>query len=816
MPKASPIQNSLNAGEFSPLMYGRTDFAKYKNGLKTCLNNIPLIQGGLTFRPGTRHVASVKYPANRTALLEFEFSTTQAYVIEVGDQYLRFYKDNGQITETALVITAISQANPAVVTIASHGFSNGNEVFLSGVAGMTEVNGKKFIVANQTANTFELAGTDSSSYTAYASGGTAARIYEISTPYLQADLFDANNRLNLRIAQSADVLYLAHPDYAPQKLTRTGHTSWTLTEIAFDWVPFLDKNLDDTLTVTASAITGSGITLTASNNLFTAAMVGGHWELQELVASEHNKWTSSTAVSTNQLLYYLGNVYKVVSGGTTGKRPPTHTEGTVSDGAVNLEFQHPGRGYAKITAYTSPTVVTATVIKQLPASSTSGTWRHAEGAWSPKNGHPQAVTFYADRLVWGGTTGHPQSIWLSQVSDYENHKRVGPDGTVTDDAAMFRTLNADDVNAIKWMLEDDKGLLIGTTGGPWLVQPVTALEPLSPTNAEAKRSSKLGAANVKGVRAGNAILFLQKAGRKIRELAYQFDRDKFVSASMSDISQHITYGGLLDIKFQQEPNPILWAYRTDGTLVGMTYERDQEVIGWHRHVLGGVSDASGTPARVEALAIIPSADGTSETPWLIAQRYVNGEIVRHIEYLTPLWEKGMSLEDAFFVDGGLTYDGSPATIISGLDHMEGEVATVLADGATHPVKTVVNGSITLERSSSKVHIGWGYNGDGQTLSLEAGSADGTAQGKTKRIHSVKFRLYDSLGISVGPDFDNLDDITFRTAGDPMDAPPPLFSGDKEVDWDGDYETESNVCWRQSQPLPLTVLAIMPQVNTQDR
>jgi len=209
---------------------------------------------------------------------------------------------------------------------------------------------------------------------------------------------------------------------------------------------------------------------------------------------------------------------------------------------------------------------------------------------------------------------------------------------------MFRTLNADDVNAIKWMQEDEKGLLLGTTGGPWLVKPVTTTEALSPTNAEAKRSSKYGTANVKGVRAGDAVLFLQRAGRKIRELAYVFERDKFISASMSDVAQHITYGGVIDIRFQQEPNPTLWGFRADGTLIGMTYERDQEVIGWHKHVMGGSSNAAGDQAKVESIAVTQSADGTMEEQWLITQRYVNGATVRHIEYITPLWEEGKLLE----------------------------------------------------------------------------------------------------------------------------------------------------------------------------
>lgn len=742
MAKASPIQTSFNAGELSPKLYGRVDFDKYRSAVATSLNGVSLIQGGWLRRPGTMYVAETKDSSKAARLVSFEFSTTQAYILEFGHQYIRFYKDNGQIE----------------------------------------------------------------------SGGSP---YEIASPYGSTELD------SLQFAQSADVLYIAHPDYAPRKLSRTSHTSWTLTEITFDWPPFLTGNVDTAQTILASATTGT-VTLTATGFTFDETLhVGSYWKLSETIGSKHDQWKTDTSVSLNDQWYYAGNVYEATNlngNNKTGTRPPIHTEGTESDGKISWTYRHSGSGYVKITAVAAGgATATATVVSRLPDSVTStATWQWAEGAWSEKNGYPAALTFFEDRLWWAATSNNPQTMWASVSGEYENHNAAPVAGIVTDDAALALTLNAGQVNVIRWMADDEKGLMVGTVGGEWIVGPATTTEALSPTNILALRSTTYGCAAIQPIRAGKAVLYVQRAGTKVRELAYVFEADGFRAPDMTLLSDHITSGGIVDTAYQQEPHSIHWAVRTDGTLLALVYDRDQDVVGWHRCVLGGNSDASGTQAQVESVAVIPSADGARDELWMVVKRYIDGATKRYVEYLTKFWEDGDDQEDAFFVDCGLTYSGAAATTISGLDHLEGETVSVLADGATHPDATVSSGQITLDRSATKVHVGYGYNSDGKSLRLEAGAQDGTAQGKTKRIHRVVIRLNESLGLKVGPSFDNLDTVYFRTSADEMDTAPALFTGDKEVLWDGDYETEGQLCWRQDQPLPLHILALMPQVVTQDR
>jgi hypothetical protein len=255
---------NFTGGELSPRLDGRNDLTKYSSGCKTLENMIVYPHGSAARRPGTQFVTEVKDSTKKTRLIPFEFSTTQTYMLEFGDQYIRFYKDNGQILESNVTISGATQADPVVITATAHGFDDGDEILISGVSGMTELNGKKYLVANKTTNDFELTDIDGNDidgtgFTAYTSGGVANRVYEISTPYLEAELFE------IKYAQSADVMYICHPNHAVRKLSRTGHTAWTLTEVNFTNGPYLDHNITTTtLTISAHTV-GAGRTLTLSS-----------------------------------------------------------------------------------------------------------------------------------------------------------------------------------------------------------------------------------------------------------------------------------------------------------------------------------------------------------------------------------------------------------------------------------------------------------------------------------------------------------------------------------------------------------------------
>jgi len=486
MPRTSWIQNNFNGGEWSPLTFGRSDIAKYKNGLETCLNYVPTAQGGLTRRPGTKYVANTK-TNQAVRLVSFEFSITQAYVLEFGNGYVRFYTNEGQLL----------------------------------------------------------------------SGGSP---YEVVTPYTTADLWD------LAFTQSADVLYISHPNYKPRKLQRAGALSWSLATISFLDGPYLILNSTAT-TLTASATTGSGVTLTASS---TTGINGG------------------AGFSSND----IGRLVRLKVGSTWG--------------------------YCTITGFTSTTVVTVTVNSTLGgATATSlwrmGVWYGVEGSSSTAN-YPRCVVFNQDRLVWAGSAAYPNRIDGSNTSDYENYAPSNTDGTVIDSNAISFSLNSTKVNVVNWMVSDEWGLLAGTASGEWVIAASTQQNAVTPTNVTAKMTSAYGGANVPPIKMGKSTLFVQRTKRKLREMSYQFALGTFQAPDISLISEHLTKGGIKSMAAQPAPYPNVWLARYDGTLVGVSYDKDQEVLGWHRHQLGGFSDAAQTlPPVVESVAVradvVGGADG---------------------------------------------------------------------------------------------------------------------------------------------------------------------------------------------------------------
>jgi len=485
-------------------------------------------------------------------------------------------------------------------------------------------------------------------------------------------------------------------------------------------------------------------------------------------------------------------------------------------------------------------------------------------------------------------------------------------GTIADDDAIIYTIASNQVNAIRFMTAT-RTLIIGTAGGEFTVSGGGTDSAVTPTNILIKKQSNHGAANVDAIAVGNATLFLQRAKRKIRELAYNFDVDGYIAPDMTILAEHVTEGGLTQIAYQQEPNQIIYAVRGDGELAGLTYQREQQVTAWHRHIFGGrfgiatitVSDyanittgtkltltksdgtivnfnsTTGTAGTnqfktqtnndttatnlknsinananftatvssavvtiietaheatgyltiksfdstrltatsegksvVESVAVIPT-DDTEYQVYVIIKRTINSITKRYVEYLNVLDFDEKDNTTFNFLDSALSYSGAAVTTLSGLDHLEGQVVSILTDGATHPNKTVSAGAISLDRSAKSVKIGLAYTSLLKTMRLNAGSQNGTSQGKTKRIYDITVRMFETIGVEVGPDLTNLERIPFRSSTDLMDEGIPPFTGDKEVEFRGNYETDGFIFVRQTQPLPFTILSLYPRLTTND-
>lgn len=585
MPVQQPILSNFTSGEWSPKMNGRVDLEKYFNACEKLENFVLFPQGGVERRGGTRFINEVKTNSSAVRLVNFEFSVSQAYVLEFGNNYIRVYKDLGVVV----------------------------------------------------------------------SGGSPV---EISTTYTSAQLDD------LQFTQSADTLYITHKDHYPSSLTRSSHTSWTLSNLA--WSP---------------------------------------------AGSEPSEWTS-------------GN-------------------------------------------------------------------------------YPQVVTFYEQRLWFAATPNEPQTLWASKSGDYTNMTQ----GSADDDALEY-TIATDQVNAIRW-LNPGKVLVIGTAGGEFIASASSLDEALTPTNVKIVRQSNYGSAFLPSIRLSDTVLYVQRASRKLRQFIYAFESDSYVSTDLTLLADHITESGIKDMTRQSVPNEIIWAVLEDGSLVSLSYLREQKVLAWAKHPF------TGTDTSIESLTSIPSSEGIPfEEVWISVKRTIDGSTKRYIEVLRSGLSPTSAIEDSFYTDSGLSYEGSPVSSVSGLDHLEGETVSVLVDGTVHEDKVVTGGVIALNGSYSKVHAGLSFTSKLKTMNLEFAAPSGnTAQGKIKRISRVTVRFLRSLGGAIGSQEGNTDVFSFRSSADSMDSSVGLFTGDITVPFRGGHETEGQIYLEQSQPLPFTVLSLMPKVKT---
>lgn len=635
MPRASALLATFNAGELSPNIEGRADVEKYSSGCRVLEGFLTTIQGPAKRRGGTRFVAEVKNSNVQTWLVRFEFNTKQAYQLEFGDRYIRFYTNRGQL-QTGAVAAWVTATAYSVGDLRAQGGIN------------------YYCTTAHTSGTFA---TDLSNGLWYALAGT---IYEIPSPWSAADLTNSDGSFGLRFVESNDVVYLCHQAYAPRKLLRFGPTNWQIQTLTPTNGPFKLINISGT-TVYASAQTGS-VTLTASTAIFAAGHVGSLFYLGQQSVLTIKQWEAGKTVAAGDLRRSNGVNYKALNAGTTGTIKPTHLSGAVFDGdaGVQWQYQDPGYGYGIITAVSSSTVATMTVINPLPfyavlVGNASTQW--AAGAWSDVEGWPSQVSFYKERLVFG----RGQNVWLSVSGDYENFAAKDALGVVGDDRAISLTLQSDKVNALQWFASSD-ALLCGTAGGEYAVQSITTNLPFGPTNCTAPLVSAFGGRNATPVRVGEAVIFVQRSGIKMRDIVYDYISNKFMSADQNVFADHITQGGLTQIVYQQEPYSIIWATRTDGLLVAMTYSREQYANspygGWHRQPVGG--SFAGGPAVTESLSTCPSPAADRDDLWMINKRTINGATRRYVEYMDYERRANDDPQDAFYVDAGLTLDNSIA------------------------------------------------------------------------------------------------------------------------------------------------------------
>ena len=927
--KIYDIYTSFNAGELSPLLEGQVNFDKYKSGAKTMTNFFPHVQGPISNRSGFKYVAEVKTSAKKTRLIPFEFSKEQAYIIEMGDQYFRFYMNGGQIqsidANTMLYLrmngddasTTFTDESPTIHTVTANGnaqidtaekkfgtasglfdgtgdyltvgdhadfdFSGGTftidtwvyindltnhqevyyqetgslsdsfglEIYNDGsIGGFLYIGGVSKISLTTTTGLItagqwyhiafvrddsddtwyifvdgveKASSVDTDNPANYTSlvyigrqNGITSRdfdgwidefrvsdtarwtsdftpptleyivneggIYEVAHTYTEDELFD------VQYTQSADTLYLVHPNHVPAKLERTGHAAWTLTDL-----PFTKTNLDPT----SGEITNSGFSAFSATNLVDGKVVNTAFDGDTAAA---NSYIRINLGSGGDLTYVGARFYTETSGAfitfdvkySDDGSSWTNTTATgwdLSDGAGWHKVSWDDAGahrywrFNKTNAAQEGGDVTELemFIDSLPSTWGTGSY-------------PSSITFFENRLWYG----YLQTVWASKTGDYYN-LTFGADP----DSAMEYTLLSNQINAIQWM-SPGKVLVIGTTGGEYKVSASNQEEAITPLNIRIVKQSSYGSAAIQPVTIRDVTLYVQKNNRKVREFTYSWERDTYVSPDLTALAEHITNSGIKEIAYQSEPYSMLWCVKNNGDIAALTYDREagRDTVAWTNQT---------TTGDFKSVATIPGIAGNDyDEVWVIVQRTINGSSVRYIELLQPQFDHNDSIEDAFFVDSGLSYDGVSTSSVSGLDHLEGETVSVLADGVVFDDAVVTSGAITLKLATvttpaTKVHAGLPYTSTYQSMRHEAKDIKGTTQGRTKRINKAVFRVHNTLQYQYGytPSGD------FRTQ-----TYTSMTSGDKELDLPRTMAPANYgyITVKNAEPTPITIIAIIVEVN----
>lgn len=762
------LLRSFAGGEITPELAGRLDLVKYQTGLALARNFIALPHGPATRRPGFEFIRAAGDPSRPVRLIPFTFSADQTAVLEFGHYYIRFHIGGATLLDPSTNLP-----------------------------------------------------------------------YQISSPYHSLDLFD------LHYAQSADVITITHPRYPTHELKRLGATNWALTEVSFT------PSTPTPVNVTATATVANNQNLTTQKYVVTSVADDGVSESLPsapvavsnnlTLAGNYNtiNWPPAGGCARYNVYKLRGGVYgyigqghpstgnttvtfSSITRGLTGKTVYVYTTAPHGFQAGDLVLiENTGvatlDGLHRVSAVLGPAgftyessssgyAYTGNGIASRPRFSLVDDNVQADTTQSPPddiislNGdasdYPAATTYHEQRRWFAGTDGKPQVLWATRTGTESNLTSSIPSRDV--DAMELRVASGQ-YNRIRHLaaLSD---LIAFTAGGEFRIYSEGA-PAITPTSVSIKPQGYAGASNVQPVVTTGSILYVQAQGSRIRELSYSWEANAYRTVDVSIMAPHRFNGfTITDLAYSRAPDSICWAVRNDGVLLGLTYVPDQQVYGWHVH---------DTDGAFESVCAVP--EGGEDVLYVVVRRKIGVNQLRYIERLRSRLFTNPT--DAFYVDSGLTYDGPPVTMLSGLGHLEGKTVDILADGAVHPQRVVSGGMITLEYPASKIHVGLPITSDLRTLPLALEGAQGAGQGTLKNVNKVHLRVSQSSIVKAGPDFTRLREYPARAVSDPYGSPPALRDGELALSIDPSWNQDATVCVRQDLPLPLTVLSMTLEVQT---
>lgn len=578
--------------------------------------------------------------------------------------------------------------------------------------------------------------------------------YEVEHPYLASEIFEVT------YAQSGDVVKLAHRNHPRRELRRLGATNWELVDLEVG--PELAPPTGLNGTATAGSTPGTPFD---TEYVVTAITAEGDESLKSSVKTISNNLYDDGAFNSLTWNARAGavryNVYKRASGlfGYIGQTDQT----TYKDDNIAPDL-----------GTTPPLDIDL-----------------FDGAGD----YPGAVAYQDQRAAWAGTINQPQNVWLTRAGSEDNFNFSIP--ARDDDSIQFKIASREN-NAI-YHLVPMADLIACTPAALWRISGGLS-EVLTPLTLTAKEQTFTGCSETKPLKVGNSMVYIASRGGHMREFGYDSDRNGYISGDISIRAPHLFDGKYIrSMTLQQDPFPTLWAARTDGVLLGLTYIPEEQIAAFHHHHTDGLFE--------DATTIYENG---RDVTYVVVQREINGETVRYIEYFAD--RQFDDPADQFFVDCGAKYVGEATDTVSGLDWLEGKTVAILADGSVMPQQEVLGGTIVLPGGveASKIVVGLPYQSDLQLLPMTL-ELDGYGQGMPKNVNQVFARVYRSSGFFAGPTFDELTEYKQRTI-EPLGAPPSLLTQEIELVIQPAWSDDGTVCIRQDNPTSLCLLSLTLDVT----
>jgi hypothetical protein len=859
------IQTSFQAGELSPNLNARVDFAKYRSGCATLRNFFVDYRSGASTRPGTEFIRAASGGGSRIRLVRFQQSTDVSYVLEFGNHYIRFISNGGSIVEPLpFGISDVSQSNPGHVTVGTIGFADTQMVFIDEVAGMPQINNRYFHIFNVTIDGFDLYDgvtvlpVNTTNWPPYGGGGRVRRVYTLDSPYGSEEL------PLLKFSQNAAVMNITHPDHAPYVLTLIAAFSWTLVPATFG-SSALPPSITSVVPVPGAGTVSYKYAVTGVDNNNQESEVGNVFiittalDLRVAPGSNQINWGAVTGA-------FAYNIY-----GTS----PSYSGQNFDIGGLGFI----GSVVAPVVQFTDSNV--APDFSQTPPT--------FENPFATIR--PAVSSYFQQRLIYANGGGvDAATFWASKTGAPYNFDISNP---IQANDAITGTLVSLEVNEIKSLIPMPTGLIALTSNGAWQINGgaggvATQGGPITPVTATATPQAYIGADDTPPIVVNFDILFVQAKGSIVRDLTFNIYQNIYTGNDISILSSHLFYGHRIEEwAYAEEPFKVIWVVRNDGILLSLTLVKEQDMYGWARHDTQGnyMSVCTVTEGNVDAtyVAVLRTThDGNrhvfierlaerqfqfgAEDAWCVdagvstdsfhpqttllisattgevtmsadlvvfspgsigAVVKFGGGIIRITEFLSGTAVKGIVLQEITDVipndpqgrpdlaqSGEWSLDGT-FNKVYGLDHLEGFEVSVLADGGVVNGMTVQDGSITLPGPVTKVIVGLGYQAQLQTMPLDLGNEANSVQGKRKKVAALTVRVKDARGVKAGMTFQTVTPIKELNRVTTMGTPVRLYTSDERIVMDPLWDVPGQICLQVDDPLPATILGVIPEVVVGD-